>query len=85
MGSIHYSGFLGDGTCFDTSKSGKQKPFEVMVGRTRLIAGWEEALAVFPAGSRLWLKIPPQLGYGPQGTEGIPPDATLYFDMQILK
>lgn len=85
MGSIHYSGFLEDGTCFDTSKSGKQKPFEIMVGRTRLIAGWEEAIAVFPAGSRIWLKIPSHLGYGPKGTEGIPPDATLYFDMQILK
>jgi hypothetical protein len=85
MGAIHYTGFLGDGTCFDTSKSGKQKPFEIMVGRTRLIAGWEEAIQVFPVGSRVWLKIPPELAYGTNGTDGIPPQSTLYFDMQILK
>jgi len=80
--SIYYTGFLTDGTQFDATQPGK--PFTVLVGRSLLIKGWEEALTFIPVGSSVCLKIPPELGYGLAGTQGIPSNATLYFILQIL-
>lgn len=85
MAAMHYTGMLEDGKVFDTSKQGKGKPFLVLVGKTRLIQGWEEAFTFLAPGDRVWLRIPPNLGYGAQEIEGIPANSTLYFDLEILK
>jgi len=85
MAAMHYIGFLENGFVFDTSKKGKNKPFLVLVGKTRLIQGWEEALTFLAPGDRVWLRIPSNLAYGNQDMEGIPANSTLYFDLEILK
>lgn len=84
VAEIHYSGFLENGYMFDTSRKGKGKPFVILVGKTSLIEGWNEALKFIPHGSRAWLKVPPELGYGAEGIGDIPGNSVLYFDMQVL-
>jgi hypothetical protein len=85
MAAMHYTGFLENGKVFDSSKNGKAKPFLVMIGKSNLIAGWEEALSFLAPGDRVWLKIPPDLGYGSRDMEGIPGNSVLYFDLEVLE
>jgi len=82
---VHYTLRLNDGEALDSSYD-RNQPLEAEVGFTQLIKGWMEALTMFKKGSKVFLIIPPELGYGPQGAGGvIPPNATLYFDMEILE
>lgn len=81
---VHYTLRLADGKKLDSSFD-RDQPLEAQVGVTSLIQGWMEALTLFKKGTKVFLIIPPDLGYGPQGAGGvIPPNATLYFDMEIL-
>lgn len=81
---VHYTLRLADGKKLDSSFD-RDQPLEAQVGVTQLIKGWMEALTLFKKGTKVFLIIPPDLGYGPQGAGGvIPPNATLYFDMEIL-
>lgn len=81
---VHYTLRLNDGEKLDSSYD-RSQPLAAVVGQTQLIKGWMEALTMFKKGSKVFLIIPSDLGYGPQGAGGvIPPNATLYFDMEIL-
>ena len=81
---VHYTLRLNDGEKLDSSHD-RNQPLSAVVGQTQLIKGWMEALTLFKKGSKVFLIIPPELGYGAQGAGGvIPPNATLYFDMEIL-
>lgn len=81
---VHYTLRLANGEKIDSSYDRKE-PLEVTVGVTGLIQGWMEALELFKRGSKVLLVIPSELGYGARGAGGvIPPNATLYFDMEIL-
>lgn len=77
----HYRGSLIDGTEFDNSYK-RGDPFTNKV--TMLIKGWTEALLLMPVGSKWQLFIPGELAYGERGRQGIPPNATLLFDMELL-
>jgi len=82
--TVHYKGYLEDGTVFDNSYDRKQ-PIEFVLGAGRVIKGWDEGIQLFNVGGSGTLKIPPQLGYGKAGAGGIiPPDATLYFDIEVV-
>jgi len=82
---VHYTLRLSDGEKLDSSYD-RDQPLTAQVGVTQLIQGWMEALTLFKRGTKVFLIIPPELGYGPQGAGGvIPPNATLYFDMEILE
>jgi len=82
---VHYTLRLNDGEKLDSSYD-RDQPLTAQVGVTQLIQGWMEALTLFKKGTKVFLIIPPELGYGPQGAGGvIPPNATLYFDMEILE
>lgn len=82
--SVHYTGMLGDGTVFDSS-SNRGEPFSFPLGRGRVIQGWDEGIALLQQGGKAKLIIPPELGYGEQGSGGvIPPNATLYFDVELV-
>lgn len=82
--NIHYTLRLNDGEKLDSSYD-RNQPLTAQVGVTNLIQGWMEALTLFKKGSKVFLIIPPELGYGPQGAGGVvPPNATLYFDMEVL-
>jgi peptidylprolyl isomerase len=81
--TVHYTGALASGEEFDSSAG--RAPFSFLLGATQVLAGWDEGIAGMKRGEKRRLIIPPQLGYGEQGFQGvIPPNATLTFDVEVV-
>ena len=83
--TVHYAGWLADGTQFDSSRE-KQDPFEFTLGKKEVMDGWEEGLRGMRVGGTRRLVIPPALAYGSEGAgDTIPPDETLTFEVELLR
>lgn len=83
--TVHYKGWLDDGTVFDTSMQPDREPFSFVVGVGQVIQGWEEGVIGMKVGGVRELTIPSSKGYGPAGQGAIPPNATLHFEIKLLK
>lgn len=82
--SVHYSGFLEDGTKFDSSVD-RGTPFEFTLGVGQVIPGWDIGVSGMKVGEVRRLVIPPQMAYGENGVPGaIPPNAVLAFEVELL-
>ena len=83
--SVHYTGWLTNGSKFDSSKD-RNDPFDFPLGGRQVIAGWDEGVQGMKVGGTRKLTIPPNLGYGARGAGGvIPPNATLVFEVELLQ
>jgi peptidylprolyl isomerase len=82
---VHYTGWLEDGSKFDSSLD-RNQPFTFQIEAGMVIRGWDEGVATMKVGGKRQLVIPPELGYGETGSGGtIPPGATLIFDVELLE
>lgn len=82
--AVHYTGWLTDGTKFDSSLD-RGQPFTFQLGASQVIRGWDEGVKGMRVGGKRKLVIPPELGYGERGAGGvIPPDATLVFEVEFM-
>jgi len=82
---VHYTGYLDNGTVFDSSRQ-RNQPFEFVIGTGAVIKGWDEGVATMNIGGQRRLIIPPALGYGAAGAGSgrIPPNSRLTFDVELI-
>ena len=81
---VHYTGWLTDGTKFDSSLD-RNDLFSFVLGTGQVIRGWDQGVATMRVGDKVRLTIPPELAYGSQGFPGaIPPNSTLIFEVELL-
>ena len=82
--TVNYTGWLTDGTKFDSSLNPGRTPFRFTVGGGQVIKGWDEGLIGMKVGGKRKLTIPPSMGYGSQDMGVIPSNSTLVFEIDLL-
>jgi FKBP-type peptidyl-prolyl cis-trans isomerase FkpA len=83
--TVNYTGWLTNGTKFDSSLDPGHQPLTLVLGARQVIRGWDEGLKGMRVGGKRKLTIPPDLAYGAQGAgDVIPPNSTLIFEVELL-
>ena len=84
--TVHYTGWLIDGTKFDSSLD-RGKPFTFELGARQVIQGWDRGVRGMQVGGIRKLTIPPELAYGDRAVGGglIPANSTLVFEVKLLE
>ena len=83
--TVEYTGWLQNGTEFDSSRMSGRQPFVFPLGEGQVIPGFDSGVMNMTVGGKRRVVIPPALGYGAQGVPPvIPPNATLVFDVEVL-
>lgn len=82
--TVNYTGWLEDGTKFDSSLDPGRSPFRFTVGASQVIKGWDEGIQGMKVGGKRKLTIPPSMGYGNRDMGVIPPNSTLIFEVDLL-
>lgn len=82
--TVHYEGWLPDGTKFDSSRD-RGDPLDFVLSASNVIPGWVEGLPGMKEGGVRLLILPPSLGYGTRGVSGIPPNSILVFEVELLE
>ncbi|MBA5708078.1 FKBP-type peptidyl-prolyl cis-trans isomerase [Pseudomonas fulva] len=82
--TTQYTGWLADGTEFDSSWS-RGKPFQCVIGTGRVIKGWDQGIMGMRVGGKRKLLVPAHLGYGVRSVGSIPPDSDLAFEIELLE
>jgi FKBP-type peptidyl-prolyl cis-trans isomerase FkpA len=77
--TVAYKGYFTDGSVFDQSTAAG-----ITFGLSNVIKGWTEGIPYFKAGGKGKLLIPSKLGYGRDGTNGIPENSVLIFDIHLI-
>ena len=80
--TVHYRGILLNGVVFDSSYD-SDEPLKFKL--KQVIKGWTEGIQLMPEGSVFVFLIPPELAYGEKGTNGIPPNSTLIFEVELFR
>jgi FKBP-type peptidyl-prolyl cis-trans isomerase len=78
--TVHYRGLLLNGVVFDSSYNDDEP---IKMSLRSVIKGWKEGIPLMPEGSVFLFLIPPELAYGEKGTDGIPPNSTLIFEVEL--
>ncbi len=81
---IHYTGWLTDGTQFDSSRD-RTEPFSFTIGQSRAIRGWHLGVEGMKEGGKRKLTIPPELAFGGRSQEKVPANSTVVFEIELLK
>lgn len=81
--TVNYSGYLPDGTMFDSSVE-RDEPITFVIGQGQVIPGWDEGLQLLKKGAKARFIIPPKLGYGEMEVGKIPKNSTLIFDVELI-
>ena len=79
---VHYTGWLENGTVFDSSKK-QGNPMVIQLGK--VIPGWNEGLQLMTPGARFKFTIPSKLAYGPKANGPIPANSTLIFEVELIE
>jgi len=81
--TVHYSGYLSDGSLFDSSVQ-RSEPLRFVLGSDQVLRGWDEAFSLLRENAKARLILPPHLAYGERGSGPIPPGETLIFDVEVI-
>ena len=82
--TVNYTGWLEDGTKFDSSLNPGREPLRFTLGAGQMIQGFDQGIVGMKVGGKRKLTIPPNLGYGSQDKGIIPPNSTLIFELDLL-
>jgi FKBP-type peptidyl-prolyl cis-trans isomerase len=82
--TVNYTGWLEDGTKFDSSLNPGREPLRFTLGAGQMIQGFDQGIPGMKVGGKRKLTIPPNLGYGSQDKGIIPPNSTLIFEIDLL-